>query len=131
MTTPLTEYAESTRARAASLLPKGPSGVPEAGPEEATASEAALMNILRLLNGIGGSRPLTPVERSFVLGAKAMFEELVRVCGVLLAAAPAGESPSAAPTESIPETPSVAPRTRRARSGGAAPSPPIAGGGLP
>jgi hypothetical protein len=120
----LSDFAEQTRARGASVAAaEGPG----AAPERPAADEAALLNLLRLLNQVRTTRPLEPVERAFVLGAREVFEELARVCDGLLAAPPspdlsttAGEQPSApgeAPRATRPRTP------RRPTPGGATPPP--------
>jgi hypothetical protein len=49
--------------------------------------EAALLYILRLLNRTVHRNVLTPVERAFVEGARAMFQHLTATCDTLLATA--------------------------------------------
>ena len=116
MNSGLSDYVEPARARGASLPPERDAGV---APEAVAADEAALMNILRLLNGVRRHGTLLPVERAFVLGAKAMFEELARVCDGLLA--PPIVS-SAAPDTPATETVASASRSwRRPTPGGARP----------
>jgi len=114
------ELAEQTPARGASVHPGQPAmaGGPHDWP---AAEEAALMGVLRILNRVKVPRPLTPVERSFVVGAKALFEELTEVCDQLLAAQRAEEppappaQPAPAPEEAAPASPA---RTgRRAAAG--------------
>src|SRR5258708_314253 len=82
-------------------FPPGPgeaSSTRGAASAEAAADEVTLTNILRLLPRLRPAVPLSPVERAFVLGARATFEQLAKVCDDLLArqpAAPASPTPGA------------------------------------
>ena len=85
MNTPISDYAAQTPARGASVRPAEKGGASEASPDQLRADEAALTKILRLLNQVKPPGALSPVERAFVLGAKAIFAELTQVCDNLLA----------------------------------------------
>ncbi len=124
MNTRLSDFAEQTRARGASVAaPAGPLS-PGAMLEQPAVDEAALMNLLRLLNQVRASRALTPVERAFVLGARAVFEELARVCHAALAVPGAMEPPPVSSTEQPPVSgepaPAGRPRARRRPTPGGA-----------
>jgi hypothetical protein len=120
MSTGLSDYAERMPARGASVSPAEEFEAPEAVSDQPSADEAALMNILRLLNRVRPAPALTPVERAFVLGAKAMFTELTGICDALLTLPTPTPSAAAAaaPTPPVPaQTPSPAPApTGRARA---------------
>jgi hypothetical protein len=58
--------------------------------------EAALANILRLLNQIRARGVVSPVDRAFVLAARTMFDELAGVCARLLEG-PAPPTPTPQP----------------------------------
>jgi hypothetical protein len=69
------------------------------------SDEMALLYILRILNQASGPGPLSKVEQAFVVGARGMFEQLVKVCDELLRKVPpvyttelaaASESPTSA-----------------------------------
>lgn len=55
-----------------------------AGFHQTDPDEAAILYILRILNRASRPRPLTPVEHAFVVGARAMFRQLVEVCDDLI-----------------------------------------------
>ena len=115
----ISDFTEQTRARGASVAaPEGPP-TPGAVPEQPAADEAALMNLLRLLNHVRTTRTISPIERAFVLGARMVFEELTRVCDDLLTIPHAPES-SASPASLAPATeespaPEQPPRPARPR----------------
>lgn len=81
-------------AKGASVTSAGTTGTFTGEPANPATDEAALMNILRLLNRVRPDEPLTPVQRAFLLGARAMFEELKQICDQFLKRQPA---PTAAP----------------------------------
>jgi hypothetical protein len=130
----LPNFAE--RARGASVPASEGPEAPGAVSEQPAADEAALMNLLRLLNQLRTCPALTPVERAFVLGAKAVFQELAAVCDAVLApppasAAPPAAPPSAAPSFSAPEQPAAAEEAAPAGRTRASRRPTPGGGRLP
>ena len=128
MSTRLSDYAEHTQARGAAVPSADEARSIGTVPNYPGADEAALVNVLRLLNRIGHPAPLAPVERAFVLGAKAMFVELMQICDHLLEPSKRAEvpTPPALPTPSPPvEKTSAAPATPRHRQR------PTPGGGSP
>src|SRR5262245_32008280 len=121
MSTTMSDFARPL-ARGASVPPPGHLAVPAARPEP-PADEAALVGVLRIINRVGRGGTLSAVERAFVLGAKALFEELAEVCEHLLERPPA---PAAAEAGAAYEQPAPAPaapalprRSRRPTPGGA------------
>jgi hypothetical protein len=98
------------------------------GASAPAADEAAVMNILRVLGRARGGTGLDPIDRAFVLAAKAMFAELVTVCDALLSRPPgaggaARPAAAAGGEESVPAAGPPAgesPRKRRpiTRGGG-------------
>ncbi len=101
------DFSGSARARSAAV-PAEESSTMGAASAQAAADEATLTNILRLLHRVRPAAPLSPVERAFVLGARAMFEQLAKVCDDLLArqsAAHASPTPGATASLATPTDP--------------------------
>jgi hypothetical protein len=89
-------------------------------PKRHAADEAALMNILRILNQIKVAP--SPIERAFVLGAKALFEGLTQICTQLLAPLSTRATPdlpaAPKPVSEGKETPPSDSRRKRPTPGG-------------
>jgi hypothetical protein len=77
------------------------------------ADEAAVMNLLRVVNRAATGGTLTPVERAFVLAARTVFAELERVCGDLLAVPPGPAAAARRGNESTAPATGTRPARRR------------------
>ena len=121
------DFAARTRVAGASV--PGTAGTEGTAPAEAP-DEVALAGILRLLDR-ARSGPLSPTDRAFVRGARAVFAELVQVCDDLLSQPPASAPapPVAAAQAPMPREKKAPPpgsraaRPRRGKPGGAASGP--------
>jgi hypothetical protein len=84
-------------------VPSHPAAAGGVAGTAAYTDELVVMHILRLLNRAGLPRPLAPVERALVAGARAAFDQLLKVCDDLLA------RPSTNPADTLaPPTDTVA-----------------------
>ncbi|MBX9585099.1 MAG: hypothetical protein K2X87_32740, partial [Gemmataceae bacterium] len=70
---------------------------PEPGGPGPAADEAAVVHILRILHRVRDAGTLAPIDRAFVLAARAMFAELGNVCDALLSRPPEPAGPPRRP----------------------------------
>jgi hypothetical protein len=115
---PATEETQppATATRRAYTAPKIPPATEVPGRDDTseTASEVALLQIMRILNRAQSGCKLTPVERAVLIGARALFEQLTATCDNLLAPAVPKSPATLAATLTHPE-PTPAPTARATR----------------
>jgi hypothetical protein len=80
-----TDFAAEHPGTGAAVSPGEGPGAPAGAP---STDEAVLMYVLRLLNQHRASETVAPVPRAFVVGARAMFSELIQICDDLLKESP-------------------------------------------